>query len=1055
MYIMSTHFTKSKGQKHRLVLDGKRKAGSPYLWRTACLLLCAVFVVLGVISAKSAAMVPGRYTAKRSIRSGSSGSDKRDNILGMKDIADAGGVYRAVYCIDKSKGFDNDGMYNVSLDSSSAVWGSYRNAILYIVENGYQGTLTNAASGSALTGGRNTRGLPDEDAYIATQLAIWHFTDNYPSPADLGSFSPGIIAMYNDLITEAASAPATPALSDIADAEVYIIFESDGEYSVSSGFFGPVTVKLECIGLPYYNDIDYKSIPIDVTAASPGTLRDAEQKLLGNGTTATLHDGDKFFIDLGASIPGGVIRLASGTATLNYEVKNAGFLLQSVAGSSNQALCGWGDFRVYSDLKVGEGLANCDVLAFSIGATKNITGVNPAEKIFTFKLTECNAAYVPLTGSDAYVVTTVSTGGDFKFPPVFIYPYNESDSSLLNQRYFTVSEVDDSGGSGDWTYDTTEHQVTVKFNKTGGVVNPIVEFGNGAGKITFTNAWKGGGGTTSTPAGSIEISKTLAGSYRDWGVDNNTEFKAYIKDVTNDVYVRLTGAGPQYDFKETGATGDLITFSAGKSAVVNNLPANVTYKVEEVIEEKAHYSAGGSLALAKPLEEGKTEEITVVNTYVHGTGYLIISKNLAGNFADWGVNASTIFTAKIKDVTNNNYLLFKETPESDGSYWCVGNDVDGLSEAYSGTPIKYIPFSAGKAAKVTNLWSGLKYEVQENPGAHYTTLYIGNNTTFPEGENRTVTVSNLFMHGTGKLVISKSLAGSYDSYGVGNSTEFKVKIWDETGKNFLLFKDVKESDGSYRCVGNEVDGLSETYTGKTVTELAVSAGRPLYLSNLWANCAYSVHEVSGGGSYSAGYIGNGGMLPGSGDAPEANITITVVNTYSSEPQPPDENKDKDPEPDASPDVSPDPNPSPDNTPDTIPGTDTGESGGGSGGDRQPGGAVTPGVDDRPGGSAPGGTDRSIPPNPTIPGRTIQPGEVDGVFIEFDDEGVPLGEWRWDDDELMWIYDEYPPMGELPVTGRVYIPYHLLMVAGIILVIYGAALRKYRSKRPKDFLNMSF
>jgi uncharacterized repeat protein (TIGR01451 family) len=65
---------------------------------------------------------------------------------------------------------------------------------------------------------------------------------------------------------------------------------------------------------------------------------------------------------------------------------------------------------------------------------------------------------------------------------------------------------------------------------------------------------------------------------------------------------------------------------------------------------------------------------------------------------------------------------------------------------------------------------------------------------------------------------------------------------------------------------------------------------------------------------------------------------------------------------------------------------------------------------------PGGTDPSTPPGPTVPGHNIVPGD-NGVYIELDENGVPLGEWRWDEPTEEWVFEEYPPpLANLPQTG---------------------------------------
>ena len=65
--------------------------------------------------------------------------------------------------------------------------------------------------------------------------------------------------------------------------------------------------------------------------------------------------------------------------------------------------------------------------------------------------------------------------------------------------------------------------------------------------------------------------------------------------------------------------------------------------------------------------------------------------------------------------------------------------------------------------------------------------------------------------------------------------------------------------------------------------------------------------------------------------------------------------------------------------------------------------------------APGGRDRERAPNPTFIGNLLEPLD-NGGWIEFDEDGTPLGEWRWDEPEEMWVFEEYPPpLAEMPKT----------------------------------------
>lgn len=63
---------------------------------------------------------------------------------------------------------------------------------------------------------------------------------------------------------------------------------------------------------------------------------------------------------------------------------------------------------------------------------------------------------------------------------------------------------------------------------------------------------------------------------------------------------------------------------------------------------------------------------------------------------------------------------------------------------------------------------------------------------------------------------------------------------------------------------------------------------------------------------------------------------------------------------------------------------------------------------------PANNNHDLPPNPIVPGHALTP-DGDG-WIEFDEDGVPLGRWAWDNEEELWIFDEFSPLSELPPTG---------------------------------------
>jgi hypothetical protein len=145
--------------------------------------------------------------------------------------------------------------------------------------------------------------------------------------------------------------------------------------------------------------------------------------------------------------------------------------------------------------------------------------------------------------------------------------------------------------------------------------------------------------------------------------------------------------------------------------------------------------------------------------------------------------------------------------------------------------------------------------------------------------------------------------------------------------------------------------------------------------------------------------------------------ISVRPPQPSQPQPPPAS----PEPETSPEPEVSPTPEPTSTPETTPTPPT----------------VTPTSEPSP----PPGPD--IPPPPTEIENTLVPTD-EGTFIEIGPDGTPLGEWRWDPEEGEWIYDEYPPLGELPQTGRLQWPVPVMALAGMTLFTSGWAIKRGKS-----------
>ncbi|MCL1835464.1 MAG: DUF11 domain-containing protein, partial [Oscillospiraceae bacterium] len=419
------------------------------------------------------------------------------------------------------------------------------------------------------------------------------------------------------------------------------------------------------------------------------------------------------------------------------------------------------------------------------------------------------------------------------------------------------------------------------------------------------------------PIGSLVIRKALEGQSAEWGVDNNTVFYAKVWDTSDNTYLIFdakTDAGGNYvcvgnntalskeeytskapaEIEALVTAGDFldkIPVTVSSFSKLVNLWANRAYKIEEVFIDgtavpttdnhgtDAYYwvlYSGNSVVLPA----NGTNNVLMTNHYEHGEGNLIIAKNLRGYYGDWGVDRSTTFYAQVFDVLNDGLLdhdvplVFLQTGPY--TYKCVGNVerltevVNGVNPLYiepagttdqiaelldTGVIIKDVPFNAGQAAIVTNLWVEgdkppldvpLIYAVKENPPIYDPDIsYVGNYITFIhefdgaggalfEEVNSTITVINTYERGAGKLTISKAFASGSkhgeweDENGVkiGNGTPFKARVRDNASGDFLTFA-ARDANG-YKYLDSDEVG--------TVIEFSVNAPAVLYNMPVGAVC---------------------------------------------------------------------------------------------------------------------------------------------------------------------------------------------------------------------------
>ena len=80
---------------------------------------------------------------------------------------------------------------------------------------------------------------------------------------------------------------------------------------------------------------------------------------------------------------------------------------------------------------------------------------------------------------------------------------------------------------------------------------------------------------------------------------------------------------------------------------------------------------------------------------------------------------------------------------------------------------------------------------------------------------------------------------------------------------------------------------------------------------------------------------------------------------------------------------------------------------------------------------------NTPPQYSLP--PVPPDE-NGRYTEFDDDGIPQGEWVWDDDNG-WVFEPIqPPLRNLPRTGVPDLEVYVLSLLGLLLLCVGLTLK---------------
>ena len=303
------------------------------------------------------------------------------------------------------------------------------------------------------------------------------------------------------------------------------------------------------------------------------------------------------------------------------------------------------------------------------------------------------------------------------------------------------------------------------------------------------------------PTGSLVISKSITGKLKDEDYDTAFAFSIELEDDTVTTTDRKTYGDVVF---ENGKAS--FSLKDGESVTIENLPAGVGYTVTELSQDgwKLAETHGDTTGI---VPEDDTAEIAFVNEKVLITGKLTISKSITGRLKDEDHDTAFQFVLALDDDT-----ITTADAEEYGVVFEDGKASFSLKD--------------GESITITNLPAGVGYTVTELSQDGWKLAETHGDTTgiVPEDDTAEIAFVNEKVLITGKLTISKSIAGDLDVDDYDTAFRFVLTLDDDTittadaTEYGVVFENGKASfslkDGESITIANLPAGV-----GYTVTEI--------------------------------------------------------------------------------------------------------------------------------------------------------------------------------------------------------------------------------------------
>jgi hypothetical protein len=441
--------------------------------------------------------------------------------------------------------------------------------------------------------------------------------------------------------------------------------------------------------------------------------------------------------------------------------------------------------------------------------------------------------------SDEFDVSITITSMDYNLSQTVIIP-NGSNVDDTSTGYMTANAtisvnspltitglppdaeviVEENEPSDEWfdRYQSTT-QVTLNCNNTNGHIVNYYDY---------------------APVYSLTVSKEVTGDYDYFGVNEWDSFGVSISIDTSDVpdsdLSTINVSGFNYDINRGADLAEITGYiSQSSDIVITGIPGGATYSVSEDYSSRINTDFSNSTYEASGQMNSDTN-VTIRNCYTVETYSLTVSKELYGDYTDYGISASDYF-----DI----YIELSTSAGDFSNIQIMGNYTDILNRGTRA--IINASVAQYNDLVISGLPAGTRYNIREDTSSQeYTDPSQSTYSDFGvvNSDTQSTLVNTYVSDGTYRLTVNKGIQGYISDYNINNDSPFDVTIelrdYMCTGELLNVELNAVYSYDSYDSYYYDYD-TGDTYD-RLVIYAGVSVNTPVVVSKLVGDIQYHIYE---------------------------------------------------------------------------------------------------------------------------------------------------------------------------------------------------------------------